>query len=211
MKLEKQKIVLDFDDTLVKSSEQIIQMLNQKYNLNKTIKDLKDWGYSSIYPQITSQEVTELYADEEFFKNVKWNDGVKRFLSKFKKDYNFIICSKGSKQNLYFKHLFLIAKFEEMNITDWEFIGLETNDDTDYNLNKSIVDFSDCLFAIDDNVNALLSINTPKKILIKNYAEYYWNKTPINREDTYVINDFNDLIEMCNFDKKLRNEGIRIG
>ena len=88
---------------------------------------------------------------------------------------------------------------------------METNDDTDYNLNKSIVDFSDCLFAIDDNVNALVSINAPKKILIKNYAEYYWNKTPINREDTYVINDFNDLIEMCDFDKKLRNEGIRIG
>ena len=109
MKLEKQKIVLDFDDTLVKSSEQIIQMLNQKYNLNKTIKDLKDWGYSSIYPQITSQEVTELYADKEFFKNISWNNGVKQFLSKFKKDYNFIICSKGSKQNLYFKHLFLIA------------------------------------------------------------------------------------------------------
>lgn len=211
MKLEKQKIVLDFDDTLVKSSEQIIQMLNQKYNLNKTIKNLKDWGYSSIYPQITSQEVTELYADEEFFKNVNWNDGVKRFLSKFKKDYNFIICSKGSKQNLYFKHLFLIAQFEEMNITDWEFIGLETNDDIDCNLDKSMVDFSDCLFAVDDNVSALLSINTPKKILIKNYAEYYWNKTPINREDIYVINDFNDLIEMCDFDKKLRNEGIRIG
>lgn len=211
MKLEKQKIVLDFDDTLVKSSEQIIQMLNQKYNLNKTIKDLKDWGYSSIYPQITSQEVTELYADKEFFKNVNWNNGTKQFLSKFKKDYNFIICSKGNKQNLYFKHLFLIAQFEEMNITDWEFIGLETNDDTDCNLNKSIVDFSDCLFAVDDNVNALLSINVPKKILIKNYAEYYWNKTPINREDTYVIDDFNDLIEMCDFDKKLRNEGIRIG
>ena len=211
MKLEKQKIVLDFDDTLVKSSEQIIQMLNQKYNLNKTIKDLKDWGYSSIYPQITSQEVTELYADKEFFKNISWNNGVKQFLSKFKKDYNFIICSKGSKQNLYFKHLFLIAQYEKMNITDWEFIGLETNDDTDCNLNKSIVDFSDCLFAVDDNVSALLSINAPKKVLIKNYAGYYWNKTPINREDTYVINDFNDLIEMCDFDKKLRNEGIRIG
>ena len=211
MKLEKQKIVLDFDDTLVRSSEQIIQMLNQKYNLNKTIKGLKEWGYSSIYPQITSQEVTELYADKEFFKNVNWNNGAKQFLSKFKKDYNFIICSKGSKQNLYFKHLFLIAQFEEMNITDWEFIGLETNDDTDCNLNKSIVDFSDCLFAVDDNVSALLSINAPKKILIKNYAEYYWNKTPINREDTYVINDFNELIEMCNFDKKLRNEGICIG
>ena len=68
MNLEKQKIVLDFDDTLVKSSEQIIQMLNQRHNLNKTIKDLTDWGYSSIYPQITNQEVTELYSSKDFFE-----------------------------------------------------------------------------------------------------------------------------------------------
>ena len=211
MKLEKQKIVLDFDDTLVKSSEQIIQMLNQKYNLNKTIEDLKDWGYSSIYPNITSQEVTELYASEEFFKKVSWNEGARLFLLEFKKHYNYIVCSKGSKKNLKLKKDFLIEWFDNLGIKDWEFIGLETNDDTDYNLNKSMVNFSDCLFALDDNVNALLSINTPKKILIKNYAEYYWNKTPINREDVYVINNFYDLIEICKFDIKLRNEGIYIG
>lgn len=211
MSLEKQKIVLDFDDTLVKSSEQIIEMLNQKHNLNKTIKDLTDWNYASIYPKITTQEITELYSDKTFFENVKWNDGAKSFLLEFKENYKFVICSKGSKQNLYFKHLFLMTRFEEMNILDWEFIGLKTNDDTDYNLNKSIIDFSDCLFAIDDNINALLSINTPKKILIKNYAEYYWNKTPINREDVYVINNFNELNSMCEFDRKLRKEGIHIG
>lgn len=211
MKLEKQKIVLDFDDTLVKSSEQIIQMLNQRYNLNKTIEDLKDWGYSSIYSNITSQEVTDLYASEEFFEKVNWNEGVIIFLLEFKKYYNYIICSKGSKKNLKLKKEFLTKWFDKFNIKDWEFIGLETNDDTDYNLNKSAIDFSNCLFAIDDNVNALLSINTPKKILIKNYAEYYWNETPINKEDVYIINNFYELIEMCKFDIKLRNEGIYIG
>ena len=211
MKLEKQKIVLDFDDTLVKSSEQIIHMLNQKHNLNKTIVDLTEWNYASIYPQITNQEITELYSSQQFFKEVKWNEGVKSFLLKFKNNYKFVICSKGSKENLRLKEMFLCHWFKQFDIQDWKFIGLETNDDSDYNLNKSMIDFSDCLFAVDDNVSALLSINTPKKILIKNYAEYYWNKTPINREDTYVINDFNELIEMCNFDKKLRNEGIRIG
>lgn len=211
MNLEKQKIVLDFDDTLVKSSEQIIQMLNQRHNLNKTIKDLTDWGYSSIYPQITNQEVTELYSSYQFFEEVDWNKGVHKFLTTFKNEYNFIICSKGSKKNLMLKKQFLEYWFPLFHIKDWEFIGLETHDDSDYNLNKSMVDFSDCLFCVDDNVNALLSINTPKKILIKNFAEYYWNKTPINREDVYVINDFYDLIKMCEFDMKLRNEGIYIG
>ena len=107
--------------------------------------------------------------------------------------------------------MFLCHCFKQLNIQDWEFIGLETNDDSEYNLNKSMIDLSDCLFAVDDNINALLSINTPKKILLKNYAEYYWNETPINREDVYVINTFDELTEMCNFDIKLRNEGIYIG
>ena len=211
MKLEKQKIVLDFDDTLVKSSEQIIRMINQKYGLNKTIEDLTDWGYTSIYPSLTTKEITEFYSDEKFFKEVEWNEGVKSFLLEFKNDYKFIICSKGSKQNLYLKGLFLINWFIQLGIIDWEFKGIETNDDSDYTLNKSMVDFSDCLFCVDDNVNALLSINTPKKILIKNYAEYFWNKTPINREDVYIINDFHDLKEICKFDRKLRKEGIYIG
>lgn len=207
----KQKIVLDFDDTLVKSSEQIIHMINQKYGTNKTIEDLTDWGYTSIYPKLTTKEVTELYSNEKFFNEVKWNEGARLFLLEFKNDYNFIICSKGSSKNLQLKKSFLVRWFEQLNIQDWEFIGLETKDDSDYTLNKSIVDFSDCIFCIDDNVNALLSINTPKKILLKNYAEYYWNKTPINREDVYVINNFYDLIEMCRFDKKLKEEGIYIG
>ena len=103
MKLEKQKIVLDFDDTLVKSSEQIIHMLNQKHNLNKTIVDLTEWNYASIYPQITNQEITELYSSQQFFKEVKWNEGVKSFLLKFKNNYKFVICSKGSKENLRLK------------------------------------------------------------------------------------------------------------
>lgn len=211
MKLEKQKIVLDFDDTLVKSSEQIIHMLNQKHNLNKTIADLTDWNYASIYPQITNQEITELYSSQQFFKEVMWNEGAKLFLLNFKNNYKFVICSKGSKENLRLKKMFLCHWFKQLNIQDWEFIGLETNDDSDYNLNKSMVDFSDCLFAVDDNINALLSINTSKKILIKNYSEYYWNETPINREEVYVINTFYELIKMCNFDIKLRNEGIYIG
>lgn len=211
MNLTKQKIVLDFDDTLVKSSEQIIHMINQKYNLNKTIEDLKDWNYTSIYPLLTPQEVTEFYSSEQFFKEVTWNEGARVFLLNFKKDYEFIVCSKGSEKNLSLKKSFLTFWFERLNIKDWKFIGIETKEDSDYTLNKSMIDFSDCIFCIDDNVNALLSINTPKKILLKNYAEYYWNKTPINREDVYVINNFYELNKMCMFDKKLKEEGVYIG
>ena len=54
---EKRKVVFDFDDTLVKSSEEIIRQINNKYNLNKTIDDLTDWNYSSIYKELKETEV----------------------------------------------------------------------------------------------------------------------------------------------------------
>ena len=162
MNIQKQKIVLDFDDTMVKSSEQIIRMLNKKYGLNKTIEDLKDWSYSSIYPKITNAEIQELYSSIEFFNQVEWNIGVQEFLIKFNNEYEFIICSKGSKQNLLLKELFLNQHMSKMHIYDCAFIGLELNDETNCELNKSCIDFSNGKFAIDDNTNALLIINVPK-------------------------------------------------
>ena len=47
----KQKIYIDIDDVLINTSEVVIELLNLTYDLNppKTIYDLKDWEYRSIY------------------------------------------------------------------------------------------------------------------------------------------------------------------
>jgi 5'(3')-deoxyribonucleotidase len=206
---EKRKVVFDFDDTLVKSSEEIIRQINNKYNLNKTINDLTDWNYSSIYKELKETEVLDLYASQEFFDNVKLNNGAKEFIDKFHSVYKFVVCSKGTKLNLEKKERFCDKLFENY---DYEFIGLEFNNEKDTKqLNKSCIDFSDCLFCLDDNVSSLTSINTPKKVLIKNYHEFPWNETPINETNIYVINSFKELEQICDFDLKLRNEGIVIG
>lgn len=47
---KKIKIYFDVDDTILNSSEAVIEILSHKYKINKTIKDLKDWNYQSIYP-----------------------------------------------------------------------------------------------------------------------------------------------------------------
>lgn len=208
MKNIKPSIVLDFDDTLVNSSIQIINMLNQKYKLNKTIADLTDWNYSSIYSNITPKEVIEMYASPQFFNGITWGEGARLFLLEFSPLYKFIICSKGSLKNLELKKAFLTKWFTKMQIFDWEFVGIENDEEADFHLDKSSIDFSETLFCVDDNTNALLSINSPKKFLIKNYKDCYWNKTPINREDVYVINNFYDLIKICKFDEYLRKEGV---
>lgn len=201
------KIVLDFDDTIVKSSEEIIRQLNNKYNLNRNINDLKDWGYKSIYANLSKEEVLNIYDSESFFQNVKYNDCFLDFKEKYIDSglYYPIICSKGKEQNLKYKEEFCLKLFNN-NV---DFIGMKFSD-KNYGLNKSQYDFTNTYFVVDDNTQALLSLSSPKKILLKNYREQVWNKTPINEENIYVVNSFKDIIDMCDFDEEIKRKGISI-
>ena len=206
----KRDIVVDFDDTLVKSSEQIIRMLNKKYGIDKSIEDLSNWSYRNIYHGITEKELSEMFASQDFFTGVKYNTGVVDFLKYAQDKYRIIVCSKGTKANLELKEIWCIAMFAALDL-EGEFIGIEIGDVFDSTLDKSGFDFSNTLFAVDDNTNALMSINSPCKFLLKNYHDQYWNKVPENEDNLYVINDFFDLIEFCKFDEMLKREGIEIG
>lgn len=200
-------IVLDFDDTLVKSSEQIIRMINRKYGTNKTINDLSDWGYKSINGNVGQQEVLEMFGSDTFFDEVELNDYVQEFLDFAKDKYRIIICSKGDEANLTRKEKFCREKIAE----DIIFEGLLFNDASNPLLDKSDIDFSSVLFAVDDNTTAVCSLNAPFKFLIKNYREIYWNKTPKNDTNTYIVQSFKDVLDFCKFDEKLKAKGVIIG
>ena len=93
---------------------------------------------------------------------------------------------------------------------NYEFIGIEFINQKS-SLNKSNINFSQCLFCVDDNTEAIESINTPVKILIKNYTDTNWNQTPKNMEQVYVVNNFKEIIQICEFDLELKRRGERIG
>ena len=54
------RIFLDCDDTIINSSECIIDLLNKKNGTNKTIRDLKDFHYHSIDKTLTDKDVINL-------------------------------------------------------------------------------------------------------------------------------------------------------
>jgi hypothetical protein len=209
-KLEKKKIVLDFDDTIVKSKEEVLRQINNTYKINKDISELKDYGFKTINGDMTREEVLSFFENKEFFDNVKLNNGIYEFFEEFKDTYYFIICTKGTIDNLTRKIDYLIRLFNVLgfNIDEWEFLGAVIDTEQKASFDKSKYDFSDCLFAVDDNVFCLESMNVHKKILIKNHFESYWSEVPINSKNYYVVNDFYDIIEMCRFDQKLNEKGI---
>ena len=203
MNLEKQKILIDIDDTMLKSSEEIIRQLNNKNGTSKTIDDLIDYRYRSIDNNVTQEEINRMYASDEFFDNVTFNDGAIDFVIKYSKIFDIIFVSYGTEENLLKKVLFLNQMTQQYNLDNVYFISCENG-----KANKREVLLDNTYLAIDNHSGHLSDLNAPKKILLKNYKEVDWNKTPINDDITYTANSFSDIDEMIEFDLKLKNIGV---
>ena len=78
------KIYVDVDDVIFNTSELVIDLLNKYYNIvpPKTIYDLKDWGFKSIYRQVDTKILEEFWESDEFFDNVKINEDFCKFYKK---------------------------------------------------------------------------------------------------------------------------------
>ena len=205
--LEKQKILIDIDDTLLKSSEEIIRELNLKNGTNKTIDNLKDYGYRSIDKNITKQDITYMYGSETFWSNIEFNDYAIDFLKKYSNIFSIIFISYGDCKNLTYKESFIYRMVAKYNLTEIGFIGC---DNTINETNKSEVLLSNVYMAIDNHAGHLEQLNSPKKVLFKNGQDVTWNKVPIN-SDWYVVDNFKDIETMIDFDLMLKEENICIG
>lgn len=203
MKLERQKILIDVDDTILKSSEEIIRQLNKKNDTSKTIDDLTDYGYRSIDENITQEEIDKMYASEEFFNNVNFNDGAIEFIIKYSKIFDIVFVSYGTDENLLRKLDFLNDIVLFHNLNNVFFVSCEIG-----KVNKSEVLLDNVYLAIDNHTKQLNDFNAPKKILLKNFKDEDWNKAPINDECTYIVNSFSEISEMIDFDLMLKNTGV---
>ena len=66
-----------------------------------------DWGYKSIYRNLTKEQVSEIYESKEFWSSVKPNEILMKALEDSEEDeqgiwqqYNWILLTKGSKESL---------------------------------------------------------------------------------------------------------------
>lgn len=187
-------VYLDCDDTILSSSEAIINILNHKYHLNKNIQDLKDYGYKSIYPQITSDEVLIMYESEEFWNKVTIKEDFKKVYNDLKEDFNFVVVSCGTKKNLRLKEDFLKRYFKEI-----VFIGVEFKEEKSFC--KAEVDMSDGI-QIDDNRESVVNTNAACRILLENDRPKYWNKVVWHQDNLYIVKNWNDIKEMLLFWKE---------
>lgn len=193
-------LYIDVDDTVLRSSEAIINILNKRHSINppKTLANLKDWEYRSIYKGITPDEIVKIYESDEFFNTAKIEKEFLTFYRKSLTKVNFKFVTKGTETNLAKKERFLRKHLGN----DFEYIGIPFKIDVDGNIENSFSKHTVNMkygIQIDDRVDCLEKTNAPVKILIQNYGEKHWNQNYANISNLYVVNGWDQAIEIIEF------------
>jgi 5'(3')-deoxyribonucleotidase len=173
--MDKPKLFLDFDDTIVNSSKaicDIYNMLYKDYNGFKPADWTKNvtWDFKDECPLMSQQDKTNLFRSKIFWDNVKLFPDAYNALLALSAKYRIIIVSLGTLKNLSYKALFLKEKLPFIDD-----VILLKNSGT--KMDKSFINMSGGIF-IDDVLSNIESSNADKKYVFGKISDY-------NRTDKY--------------------------
>ena len=186
------KIFLDCDDTIMNSSECIIDLLNKKNGTNKTIRDLKDFHYRSIDKMLTDEDVIRLFESDEFWDSVDYNNGFLEIKDFIDSNFDVEVVSCGTELNLK-------KKKEKLKPLGYKFTGILIKDDS--NLCKKCIDMQNGI-QIDDNMSSMSNTNAAIKILFQNNSDFTWNRPKPNADNLYVVQTWKQIFQILEFFKK---------
>ena len=152
-------IYIDFDDTIESYIENVVRIVNKRYNRNVKHKDIGMWDFSDVYPDIPLENIIGVFGEKEFFKTLKLKDDVIPTLRRYTKYNHLIIVSKVDGIAIKEKYDWIKEHLIDIGI-DIEFRGIPLGK------SKGIIDMADGIM-IDDNAQFLKETNAKYKILYK--------------------------------------------
>ena len=152
-------IYIDFDDTITSSIENVVRIINKRYNRNVKPQDIGMWDFSDVYPDIPLENIVSVFGEKEFFKTLKLKNDVIPTLRRYAKYNHLIIVSKVDGIAIKEKYDWIKEHLMDIGI-DIEFRGIPLGK------SKGIIDMSDGIM-IDDNAQFLKETNAKYKILYK--------------------------------------------
>lgn len=183
-------LYIDFDNTIVNSSEVIVKMLNEKFGENKDWKRLRRYDFKDLFPSCSYWEIERSFESDKMFEEVELLPEVYETLNSFKDKFDKVsVVTIGTDINLEKKRIFVKNRFP----FDIELIGIKN----DGRSNKGSVDMRDGVF-IDDHIDCLHSSNAKVKILIKTSENAEWSKIEPN-DDIYVVSNWYEIYSILDF------------
>jgi 5'(3')-deoxyribonucleotidase len=168
--MDKRKLFIDYDSTIVNSIKRICQMYNHEYVNHPKFKPAVDylvekWDFTDQLKLAPKGLVTYYFNRKDFFdEKLEFMENAEEIIHKLSEKFDIYVPSLGNDDNLYYKERWLQEKLPFV-----KFIGCNFDDVED----KKHIDMSGGIL-IDDCTKNLDSSNAELKIC---YGDLYdWNK-----------------------------------
>ena len=156
---EYMNIYIDFDDTITMSVENVVRIINHRFDKNIQPTDIAQWDFSDVYPDIPLQDIVKVFGEKEFFETLKLKPYVITTLRKYIRYNNITIVSKVDAVALKRKNDWIKKHIIDLGIPV-KFRGIPLDK------SKGIIDMSNGIM-VDDNAKFLNETNAKYKILYK--------------------------------------------
>lgn len=159
------EIFIDFDDTITQSVENVVRIVNKRYNLNVDYKDVCDWNWQDVYPTIPSSQISSVFGEKEFFNTLQFKGKALEVLFKYSMRNNIIIVSKIINRTAMVNKDEWIRKHLIGSGVDVEFRAIKITQ------SKGLIDMAGGIM-VDDNAKYLQETNAKYKILFRNDTKF---------------------------------------
>lgn len=193
---EKPTVYLDIDDVLLDSTNAVLKVLESRYGVKQEQVNVKDWRFRSVKRDLTGEEIEEIFASDEFWKNVELNNSLmSAFESGLWDKYNWAFVTKGNEENLSKKYDYLCNQPFFAEHENWTYYRLGLHE------TKAKVHMMGGI-QVDDLYGNLVNTDADMKILLKNGRDTPFNtpkRDTDNFENLYMINDISELVDILNW------------
>lgn len=167
--MNKPKLFLDFDGTLVNTIEAICSIYNEDFVAYKKYKkvnweDINTWNFEELNAS-TPEYINSYFNQPRFFNRLKYMPNAEYIIGELSKDYDITIVSSGYSPNLCLK-----GHWVKEHLPYCKFIGVNFKEYSD----KAHVDMDNGVF-IDDSINNLITSNAKIKLCFG--KKYPWNES----------------------------------
>lgn len=167
----KKTIYLDVDDVVMKTSEQLIQMIMNTYpEVGKISRgQVVQYNYRNFHPSI---DVALMVETNEFLDKVEMNEDVIHVIEVLFSRFNWAFVTKGTERNIVYKYAIMSTNpFLLKHWDEFSFFGMDNSE------SKSQIDMSDGVL-VDDVYENMVETNAQVKVLFRH-------------PDTYGESDYN--------------------
>jgi len=194
VKKDKQKIYLDFDNTIVNSTKAFCDVYNnyfvdvypEKYGGSKADwTKVKVWNFSDQCTGLTDKDVEDIFASEPFFRYLEFYEGAKKVISKLSRQYDIRLCTMGTPMNVSYKSKWVNTHLS--SIKNHIYIVNEGE-----KIDKTMIDMGGAIF-IDDNQNNLTNSNAAVKICYGDGSANWNDNWMIDGITQFMCSDWDTL------------------